>query len=41
MEYKDLDDLAFLLNKEFEKNHLKKIDNKVLISTTFAISWSK
>ena len=25
MEYKDLDELAFLLNKEFEKNHLKKI----------------
>lgn len=35
MEYKDLDDLAFLLNKEFEKNHLKKIDGEKLVLETY------
>ena len=35
MEYKDLDDLAFLLNKEFEKNHLKNIDGEKLVLETY------
>ena len=35
MEYKDLDELAFLLNKEFEKNHLKKIDGEKLVLETY------
>lgn len=35
MEYKNLDELAFLLNKEFEKNHLKKIDGEKLVLETY------
>lgn len=35
MEYKDLDELAFLLNKEFEENHLKKIDGEKLVLETY------
>lgn len=35
MEYKDLDELAFLLNKDFEENFLKEIDGEKIVLETY------